>query len=85
MNENKQFDAYFDELESEMRVALSRELTALSGLVFKEDKDRKIVMPADPMQARLLQSGSASLGRSPKPFFDQGVALFNSKAGIKRG
>lgn len=68
-----------------MRLALAHELTALSGLPFQEDKEKKAVVPADPMKAKLLQSGSASLGRAPQPFINQGLALFTSKAGIKRG
>jgi len=85
MGVDERLDAYFDKLEREMRLALANELTTLSGLTFEEDKDRKIVAPADSMQARLLQSGSASLGRAPQPFFDQALALFSSRAGIKRG
>jgi hypothetical protein len=79
-----QLRAYFDELDSELRRALARELTTLSGLSFQEDKEKKAVAPANSTEAKLLQSGSASLKRAPKPFFDQGVALFTSKAGIKR-
>ena len=85
MAADKGHNDYFDELESEMRQALARELTTLSGLGFKEDNDKKEIIPENDMEARLLQSGSASLGRAPESFLDQSVAIFASKADIKRG
>jgi len=78
------FNKVFDDLESKLQ-ELAKELTVASGIVFEEDKSKRTVKPKDEKEARLLERGSATLGRSPKPFFDTAVDSFLKKTGIKRG
>jgi len=80
---NDEENSAFDELEHALRHELARELTVASGIPFHEDKDDGKVKPVDQKEARLLQFGSNTLGRGPKPFFDLAVSRFTKRTGVK--
>jgi len=80
---DEETNKYIDELEGTLRRELARDLTAASGIPFYEDKNDGQVKPKDAKEARLLEFGSASLGRRPNAFFDNAVRRFARRVGIK--